>query len=142
MEAIDKGLLVPFQDYRVARREVVFGESRLDLLLEGPHDFCFVEVKSVTLVESGNGLFPDAPTTRGRKHVGSLAQAVREGHRAAVIFVIQREDVIGFRPNDNADPEFGQALREAVRQGVEVHAFRCHVTPRTVEIDLPIPVSL
>ena len=110
--------------------------------MEGPRDFCFVEVKSVTLVEGGNGLFPDAPTTRGKKHVGSLAQAVREGHRAAVVFVVQREDVIGFRPNDNADPEFGQALRDAVREDVEAHAYRCHVSPKAVEIDSSIPVSL
>ena len=60
----------------------------------------------MTLVVDGVGLFPDAPTTRGAKHMRSLQQAVREGHKAAVVFVIQRSDVEAFATHDAADPDF------------------------------------
>lgn len=141
-EALGRGLLAPFRGYAVARREVVVGESRLDLLLEGRPGLCYVEVKSATLVEMGVGLFPDAPTIRGRKHVDSLVKAVQEGHRAAIVFVVQRRDVERFRPNDAADPDFGRVLREATKRGVEAYAYRCHVTRKAIEIESSIPVLL
>ena len=84
------GRLPPFADFVTGRREVVYGDSRLDLLLSGSIGTCLIEVKSVTLVEDGVGLFPDAPTERGRRHLGALVCAVREGYRAAVVFVVQR----------------------------------------------------
>lgn len=141
-EALGRGLLAPFRGYTVARREVGLGKSRLDLLLEGPSDLCYVEVKSVTLVEAGIALFPNAPTARGRKHVDSLISAVEQGHRAAIIFVVQREDAARLRPNDAADREFGRSLREAAKKGVEVYGYRCRVSRKAVEIDSPIPVFL
>jgi sugar fermentation stimulation protein A len=141
-EALQEGRLTPFTGYPQVRREVVFGESRLDLLLQGPPGRCVVEVKSVTLVERGLGLFPDAPTERGRRHVQTLAQAVAKGYRAAVLFVIQRPDAHACAPNDSADPAFGAALREAVAQGVEAHAYICRVTRQEVRIWKPVPVCL
>lgn len=141
-EAVGEGLLSPFQNFNVLRREVVFGESRLDLLLEGPKGLCYVEVKSVTLVENRTGLFPDAPTSRGRKHIGSLLKALGDGYRAAVVFVVQREDADRLRPNDEADPEFGHALRDAARSGVEAYAYRCRVTQEEVKITSPVEVLL
>lgn len=141
-EALAEGRLPQFAGYTSFRREVVFGESRLDLLLEGPQGRCYMEVKSVTLVEGGTGLFPDAPTTRGAKHVRSLAQALGEGHRAAVVFVVQREDATAFAPNDAADPAFGEALRLAHTQGVEVYAYRCRVSQGAVVLADELPVCL
>ena len=121
---------------------MVYGESRLDLLLSGGRGLCYVEAKSVTLVEDGVGLFPDAPTERGRRHVETLAQAVREGHRGAVVFVIQREDASSFAPNDTADPDFGRALRKALAQGIEAYAYRCTVTKEEVRLSSAVPVHL
>ncbi|MCH8897466.1 MAG: DNA/RNA nuclease SfsA, partial [Chloroflexi bacterium] len=91
-EAIESGRVAEFQGYSRVRREVTYGDSRLDMLLEGPGQSCFVETKSVTLVEDGLALFPDAPTLRGVKHLNSLIHAKEEGYRAAVVFVIQRSD--------------------------------------------------
>ena len=123
-EAFTQGRLPQFKNYSSILREVTFGESRLDLLLEGPPGLCYVETKSVTLVVDGVGLFPDAPTVRGAKHMHSLAQAVEAGHRAAVVFVVQRNDSQAFKPHDSADPDFGIALRESVAAGVEAYAYR------------------
>jgi sugar fermentation stimulation protein A len=105
-EALELKRLPQFIDYPQVRREVTFGESRLDLMLEGPEGQYYVETKSVTLVVNGTGLFPDSPTIRGAKHMRSLEQAVVMGHRAAAVFVIQREDAQSFAPHDT---EIGRA---------------------------------
>lgn len=139
-EAFTQGRLPQFKNYSSILREVTFGESRLDLLLEGPPGLCYVETKSVTLVVDGVGLFPDAPTVRGAKHMHSLAQAVEAGHRAAVVFVVQRNDSQAFKPHDSADPDFGIALRESVAAGVEAYAYSCLVTETAVTLDRRLPI--
>ena len=141
-EALEQARLAAFVGYDRLLREITYGESRLDLALEGPAGTCYVEAKSVTLVVDGVGLFPDAPTLRGTKHVGSLSKAVAAGHRASVVFVVQRGDARAMAPNDGADPEFGAALRQAVSRGVEVYAHGCHVTTDEIVLGEPLPVRL
>jgi sugar fermentation stimulation protein A len=142
-EALLAGRLAPFVGYPSVRREVRYGRSRLDLLLEAPsRSPCFLEVKSVTLVVDGLACFPDAVTARGRRHVRELAGALADGYRAAVVFVVQRGDAVGFRPHDESDPAFGTALREAASQGVEVYAYSCQVGPGLLEISHELPVHL
>jgi sugar fermentation stimulation protein A len=139
-EAIRQVQAPPFAGYETVRREVTFGESRLDLLLAGPRGRCFIETKSVTLVEEGVALFPDAPTERGRRHLGSLAQAVRGGVRAAVVFVVQREDATSFAPHRQADPLFAEALAQAMAAGVEAYAYRCRVDLQSICLAEEVPV--
>ena len=146
-EALANGGLSQFADYTRVKPESTYGESRLDFLLEGPERSgpnakCYVETKSVTLVESGIAWFPDAPTSRGVKHLGTLAKAVEAGHRAAVIFVIQREDAQRFSPNDNADPDFAVALRRALAAGVETYSYACRVTLREITLAGQVPIEL
>ena len=141
-EALELKRLPQFIEYPSVRREVTFGESRLDLMLEGPLGQYYVETKSVTLVVNGAGLFPDSPTIRGAKHMRSLEQAVALGHRAAAVFVIQREDARTFAPHDTADPEFGQALRHAMSAGVEALAYNCVVTANSIELANLLPMEL
>ncbi len=141
-EAWVQGRLSQFAGYTSIRREVASGESRLDLMLEGPAGQCYLETKSVTLVIDGVGLFPDAPTTRGVKHVHSLMKVVESGRRAAVVFVVQRDDCEAFAPHDAADPAFGAALREGVAAGVEAFAYNCRVTEKTIELGDGLPVRL
>jgi sugar fermentation stimulation protein A len=142
-EALRAGRLGPLAGYPTLRREVSFGHSRFDFVLEAPQrPPCLVEVKSITLVVDGLGCFPDAVTVRGRRHVSELAQAVGAGYRAAVLFCVQRDDASGVRPHDESDPAFGRALRDAAAQGVEVYAYACRVEPGRIEIAGPLPVSL
>jgi len=141
-EALATGALGPFRRYDQVRREVRLGDSRLDMRLAGPPGICWIEIKSVTLVEDGVARFPDAPTARGARHVRELMGAVAAGDRAAVVFVIQRGDARRFRPHDQADPEFGAVLREASRAGVDIHAWTCRVDRQHIEIDREIPVDL
>jgi sugar fermentation stimulation protein A len=142
-EALTEGRLTPLAGYPTIRREVPFGRSRLDFMLEAPDKPpCLLEVKSVTLVVGGLGCFPDAVTIRGRRHLQELAVATESGYRAAVIFVVQRDDAIGLRPHDESDPDFGQTLRDAAQRGVEIYAYGCRVEPGCVEIDHALRVHL
>ncbi len=141
-QALRQGRLAGFEG--AVRSEVRRGASRLDFCLDGgPGQApCWVEVKSVTLVQDGTARFPDAPTLRGRRHVGELTLAVEQGERAAVVFVVQRDDAERLTPHDDNDPAFGRALRQAVRAGVEVYAWRCQVGLDVVQLADAIPVQL
>jgi sugar fermentation stimulation protein A len=140
-EAIEAGLLPGF-DFPLIEREVTWGHSRLDFRLSDLAGVCWVETKSVTLVENGVALFPDVPTGRGRRHLHELIDLRRLGHRAAVVFVIQRLDAPGLAPHEQADPEFAAMLRQAVEAGVEARAFACRVTLDSIAIAGEVPVLL
>lgn len=145
-EALAAQRLPELAGYASVRPEVTVGASRLDFLLDSGPDparpRCWLEVKSVTLVEGGVALFPDAPTTRGVKHLAELAALGQSGERVAVSFVVQRSDAARFSPHPTADPAFAAALRQAQRQGVEVYAWRCAVDHNAIELTDPIPVVI
>ena len=141
-ESWNAGDLPHFEGYTVGRREVSFHDSRLDMMLDGPTGQCYIEMKSVTLVIDRTAWFPDAPTDRGRKHIETLIRAVKEGHRAAVVFVIQRNDASCLSPYDAHDPEFGAVLRKAAEVGVEIYAFTCTLTQQEIIIACEVPVLL
>lgn len=141
-QVLSCGWMPSFAAYPAIRREVAQGQSRLDFLLTGHEPACWLEVKSVTLVEDGTAAFPDAPTARGRRHVTELEKLAAEGERAAVVFVVQRPDARYFSPHDAADPKFGAALRQAVEHDVEAYAFTCQVTPELIQPLKRIPVHL
>lgn len=124
------------------RAEVFQGDSRFDFAFEKDGVSCFLEVKGVTLETDGVCAFPDAPTTRGVKHLEGLTQLAKAGFGAFVLFVIQMEDVRYLHPNDVTDPAFAMALREAADAGVQVLAMDCAVTPSTMVINSPVEVRL
>lgn len=139
-EGVVNGHLEQFTGYPELRREVTFGDSRLDLMLEGPLGRCYIEAKSVTLVENGVGLFPDSPTVRGAKHLRTLETVIEAGHRAAVIFVVQRPDATSFATNDPADPALAAAFQSALAAGVEAYAYNCIVTETVLLLDRCLPI--
>jgi sugar fermentation stimulation protein A len=121
-------------DFDIIRPEQRFGDSRFDFYLEHQGKGMYLEVKGVTLEEDGVCRFPDAPTARGAKHLRELVKAKRAGFDAAVLFVIQMKPVKWLEPNDQTDPEFGNALREAAQNGVKVLAVDCRVTKNAMDI--------
>ena len=124
------------------KAETVHGDSRFDFSFEKDGKRCFLEVKGVTLENDGICAFPDAPTQRGVKHLQGLIRAVEAGFGAYVLFVIQMEDVKFLHPNDETDPAFGAALRQAHHAGVQVLAVDCRVTEDTMQIRQAVPVKL
>ena len=122
------------------RREVTYGDSRLDFAVTAGDETWLIEVKGCTLEVDNVGYFPDAPTERGVKHLQHLIRAVEEGYRAAVLFIVQMEGITAIRPNDSTHPAFGDALRQAAEAGVELWAVDCRVTPDTLVHHQPMPV--
>jgi len=120
------------------RREITYGKSRIDLLVENGDERIFVEVKGVTLENDGVAKFPDAPTERGIKHLRELERAAAEGYRAIVLFIIQMKGVKYFTPNRETHPQFADALLHARQNGVEVWAYDCLVQEGVAEADMPV----
>jgi len=118
--------------------------GRFDFLLEGDNNRTFIEVKSCTLVVNERVLFPDAPTTRGARHMRHLAHALSVGDvdDAAVVFVIQRPDAEIFSPHDGNDTEFGNALREARKQAVRIIPLLTRVVDWNLKLLRKIPHDL
>lgn len=116
-------------------------KSRFDFMLEGPGKRpLLVEVKSVTLCIDGTGLFPDAPTERGARHLRELKEISSMGLDTCVVFIAQREDITSVSANREMDPGFAQALDEAAQAGVKILAYRCCVSPYCIRLSPePIP---
>lgn len=143
-EALKHGDLPEFRNYGALKTEYRHGRSRFDFLLYGGEMVkpCLLEVKSCTLVRDGIAMFPDAPTERGVRHVLELAKALNEGFRAALLFIIQRSDAKVFMPNDEVDPKFGMALREAAKRGVEVYAYMAVFAGNKIILNGKVEVGL
>lgn len=131
-----------FGDLTLIKPETKYKNSRFDFYMENEKEKIFVEIKGVTLEKDNAVFFPDAPTERGAKHLRELADAKSQGYRTAVVFIIQMENVEYFSPNDETDPSFGEALRNAAKAGVEVYAFDCTVKENEVTAKSPVEVRL
>lgn len=131
-----------FADYDLLRAEPALPEEgRSDFLLDGPDGDVYVEVKSNTHVVDGVSKFPDRPTERGRRHLRSLTDLVRDGTECHVVFVIQRPDADRIQPYREVDPAFADLLAGAAEAGVEVSAVSTRFDPPAVhlqEADVPV----
>lgn len=128
--------------YRSFRPEVNYPGGRVDFALETAAGQLFLEVKGCTLVEDGHGLFPDAPTTRGQRHLRHLIQRAAAGLPAALLFVAGRHDLQSVGPNDRTDPEFARLLREASAKGVILAAYSSRIDETGVSLAHPLSVRL
>jgi len=135
-EAIEAGSIPELTGYDSYRREVKYGaSSRIDILCESADQLCYVEVKSVTMVDDqGRYCFPDSPTLRGQKHLRELVDMVQDGHRAVMFYMILREDGSGFAPAAHIDPEYARLLKWAVESGVEILAYQGVISPEELSM--------
>ena len=131
-----------FENVTLIKPEAKYGASRFDFYVETARSKAFIEVKGVTLEDDGVALFPDAPTTRGVKHMLELAQCLSDGYEAMVVFVVQMRDVRYFSPNTQMHSAFSHALTAAGQAGVHIFAFDCHVTENSMTIGKAVPVRL
>lgn len=111
-------------DYRILKEEYAFGNSRIDFLLEKDGEKLLVEVKGCSLCAGRRALFPDAPTSRGRRHVLELEKWSSLGLKSMLFFVVLCPDALSVSPNDAADPDFSETLRSAVGKGLRVEAAK------------------
>lgn len=129
--------------FELIKREQTYGKSRFDFYIETTKsEQIFIEVKGVTLEEEGIVKFPDAPTTRGVKHVEELIVATHEGYHCFVLFIVQMDRAKYFTPHEKRHPEFANALRKAYTEGVGILAYTCQVAVDGLEINQQLPVCL
>lgn len=141
-DAILDGSIEGFEDLIELKREKTYGNSRFDLYYETREHKGFIEVKGVTLENEGIAKFPDAPTTRGTKHVNELIEGQREGFKNYIMLLIQIEEVHQFIPNDVTDPDFANALKKAEIEGVEIRCYSSINTRDTITLDKRIGYTL
>ncbi|WP_022727407.1 DNA/RNA nuclease SfsA [Fodinicurvata sediminis] len=143
-EALEARRIPELAAYEELRREVRYGEkSRVDFLLQSETlPDCYLEVKNVHLMRSkGLAEFPDSVTARGNRHLHELMQMVANGHRAVMLFVIQRMDCTRFCPATDIDPVYADSFLKALEAGVEVLCYDCEITPEEISLRQPLPLA-
>ncbi len=142
-EALKNKKIQSLIKYNIIQREKTFGDSRFDFKLS--NDFgkeYYLEVKGVTFEVDGKTMFPDAPTERGRKHLLELIEAKRKGFGAGVLFLIQMSNISNFSPYDDMDKAFGDALRLASKNGVDIFAYECEVGENFITLSRKVVIVL
>lgn len=141
-EAIEGGVIGEVGGYASLKREQKYGEnSRIDILLEcARQGRCYVEIKNVHLMrEPGLAEFPDSVTARGAKHLDELARMVEAGHRAVLVFLVQRPDATSFALAGDIDKVYAAAFVRARAAGVEALVYRCDVAPEGISVAERVP---
>ena len=149
-DAISRQKIPELINYDSQRREVRYGNenSRIDILLTEHENLadCFVEVKSVTLLEeptsTGVGYFPDSVTERGAKHLRELALMKQQGYRSVLLFCVQHTGIKEVRPADHIDSRYGATLRQAASAGVEVLAYKVRKNQTGFSLWRSLPVVI
>jgi sugar fermentation stimulation protein A len=144
-EAIAGGKVKSLGDYPLLRREVKYGKnSRIDILLECPaKGLCYVEVKNVHMMrKAGLAEFPDSVTERGAKHLVEMSDMVRAGHRAVMVYLIQRPDAKSLSFAGDVDPKYVEAFKLATAAGVEAIALRCRMSPTEIAVEKAVPIKV
>ena len=134
-EGIEEGKVKYFNDLKTLKREKTFQNSRFDLYYErNSGQKGFIEIKGVTLEENNKTKFPDAPTTRGTRHVLEMIDAVKEGYEGNIFFLIQMDKVLEFTPNIEMDPDFANAVEKAKGKGVKIHIYNSLVSKNEIKL--------
>jgi len=144
-EAIEGGLVPGLKGFPVLKREQKYGvNSRIDILLECPKKgLCYVEVKNVHLSrKAGLAEFPDSVTERGVKHLQELTAMVAAGHRAVMVYLVQRSDAKRLAFAEDIDKAYVAALRTAMAAGVEAVALACRISPEEIAVARKIPLKV
>ncbi|MFT5930654.1 MAG: sugar fermentation stimulation protein A [Oceanospirillaceae bacterium] len=147
VEAIDNATITQLQGYGKLQTEVKYGQenSRIDIFLSQHKHLpdCYVEVKNVTLMTTqGQGLFPDAVTERGRKHLRELVHMVTQGYRAVLVYCVAHTGITTVSPAWNVDPAYAQTLVWAIDQGVEVMAYGAAISLTQMNLVHAVPINM
>ena len=141
-EAVKNNQIEPLKGYTQVKREVKYEDSRFDVYAANENEECYIEVKNVSLKDGEFARFPDAVTTRGKKHLETLIRVKQEGKRAVMVYVIQRMDVEVFTPAFDIDPDYAATLKKAFESGVEIYPIRAVVSPQGIVLGELLPFKL
>jgi sugar fermentation stimulation protein A len=153
VEAIEQQSITELADYQQLQTEVKYGQenSRIDILLHSPNrPDCYIEVKSVTLLEQseltpglkGQGYFPDAVTKRGQKHLRELMDVAQRGERAVLLFAVLHSGIEKVSPAHHIDADYSFLLKEAIEAGVEVLCYKAELNQHEIKLTSAVPFCL
>ena len=139
---LNNNLLNELKNNDVIKPEVFFNkETRFDFLIEKKSQKIFVEVKNVTLFRNENTAeFPDAPTARGIKHLLTLIDAIKQGYKTYLIFLVQIQNMKYFKIAKDIDEEYYKNYLLAKNAGVNFLAYRCDISSRKIFIDKKLKI--
>lgn len=143
--AIENHHIIELSGYSSVKREVRYGNenSRIDLLLQAENKpDCYIEVKSVTLLQQQCGYFPDAVTLRGQKHLRELQSRVDSGHRAVLFFAVLHTGIKQVAAARHIDSRYAELLVQALQAGVEVICYGFQLSPDGIVLDARLPLLL
>ena len=151
-DALQKKQILELSMYDEIHPEVKYGEenSRIDFLLKGKDlPDCYVEVKSITYVDNDKklGMFPDAVTTRGQKHLRELIAMKKQGHRAVIFFCGLHDGFDHFQIAKHIDPKYNELFLHALNEGVEAYAYaakfeKTQGIPTALHLTKVVPLKL
>ncbi|GAC19105.1 DNA/RNA nuclease SfsA [Paraglaciecola arctica] len=140
-EAIQENRIAELVGYQTLKAEVKFGEenSRIDFLLtDHKKADCYIEVKSVTLLDDKAGYFPDAKTLRGQKHLRELSIIASQGKRAVLFFCVQHSGIQSVQVAKHIDPDYAMELKQAMLNGVQILCYGCEISSEKIYINQPL----
>ena len=122
--------------------EVFFNkETRFDFLIEKRNQKSFIEVKNVTLFrDKKTAEFPDAITSRGSKHLLTLIDAIKEGYKAYLVFLVQVQNMEFFKIAQDIDKEYYKNYLIAKKTGVNFLAYRCKINTKEIIIEKKLKI--
>lgn len=141
-EAIQESKIAELVGYQNVQAEVKFGEenSRIDFLLTDPEKAdCYVEVKSVTLLNNNKGYFPDAKTVRGQKHLRELSLIASQGKRAVLLFCVQHSGIQSVQVAKHIDLDYAKEMEHAMLNGVQILCYGCEISSEKIFINQSLP---
>lgn len=144
-EAINNHVIAEVTGYETLKREVKYGSenSKVDFMLTDSDKVdCYLEVKSCTFLEDQQGYFPDAVTVRGQKHIRELIEMVEQGKRAILLFAVLHSGINSVSPANHIDPNYGKLLLEASKVGVEIIAYKAHLSASEILLTSKMSVNI
>ncbi|MFW6401326.1 MAG: DNA/RNA nuclease SfsA [Desulfohalobiaceae bacterium] len=142
LEALQGKMIPELASYSKIRQEVkTTAGSRIDFLLQETDQVrCYLEVKSCTWTRGSTAFFPDAPTSRGQKHLALLRDLQAQGYKTAILYLIQRQDARDFSPARDVDPKYASLLQQARQAGTMILAYDVHLDPGEITLNKSIPL--
>nr|WP_154325300.1 DNA/RNA nuclease SfsA [Pantoea sp. 201603H] len=144
-EAIADGTIQELAGYTSLQAEVKYGaeRSRIDFLLQAEtRRNCYIEVKSVTLLQQNKGYFPDAVTERGQKHLRELIKIAESGERAVLFFAVLHSGIEDVSPARHIDARYAELLAQAQQNGVELLCYKAQFSPSGLSLKKSLHVEL
>ena len=141
-EGLQNNSFKEFKNLKTIQSEVFYNkETRFDFLVNKNNNKIFIEVKNVTLFrDNQKSEFPDAPTTRGTKHLKTLIDASKKGFKTYVLFLVQIENMKYFKIAKDIDKDYYDNYLIAKKSGVQFLAYKCKIDHKQIKIDKKIKI--